>query len=294
MLLTTVVNRHHGVPYDVYIGRGSPWGNPFQVGVDGSRDDVVDKYRAWFRDRVKEPTFRAETIALRGKRICCSCSPARCHGDIIVEWLHHPASLLTLTQDSDDKYGSRTRKNARAADLTAAFAVNYKTRGEWLTQTVAGDRYVAVPLGTPVLDAAHALAAALYKHDAKILNVAGNGLHTLSRLNWGQRQVDQWVFDVIKTTLATDASIPLVAVRSGGQTGADLAGGIAALALGLPATLLFPKGFLQRDAAGRDATHSFAEIWKQIEEGLAALKPAGGTQPGSNSAAVQQQLLPIG
>jgi hypothetical protein len=28
-LKTTVVNKRHNVPYDVYIGRGSIWGNPF-------------------------------------------------------------------------------------------------------------------------------------------------------------------------------------------------------------------------------------------------------------------------
>jgi hypothetical protein len=33
-------------PYDVYIGRPSKWGNPFQIGRDGTRDEVIAKYRA--------------------------------------------------------------------------------------------------------------------------------------------------------------------------------------------------------------------------------------------------------
>ncbi len=29
--------------YDVYIGRGSKWGNPFHIGKDGNRKEVIDK-----------------------------------------------------------------------------------------------------------------------------------------------------------------------------------------------------------------------------------------------------------
>ena len=31
----------------LYIGRPSKWGNPFVIGRDGSRADVIAKYRAW-------------------------------------------------------------------------------------------------------------------------------------------------------------------------------------------------------------------------------------------------------
>ena len=42
--------------YDVYIGRAVPrsglkasvWGNPFVIGKDGTREEVMVKYRAWF------------------------------------------------------------------------------------------------------------------------------------------------------------------------------------------------------------------------------------------------------
>ena len=33
--------------YDVYIGRGSKWGNPFKIGVNGSRREVIELYRDW-------------------------------------------------------------------------------------------------------------------------------------------------------------------------------------------------------------------------------------------------------
>ena len=34
-------------PYDVYIGRPSKWGNPFVIGRDGTREDCLDKYKAY-------------------------------------------------------------------------------------------------------------------------------------------------------------------------------------------------------------------------------------------------------
>ena len=33
--------------YNVYIGRGSKWGNPFIIGRDGNRKEVIDKYREY-------------------------------------------------------------------------------------------------------------------------------------------------------------------------------------------------------------------------------------------------------
>jgi len=35
--------------YDVYVGRPSPWGNPFVIGRDGTREEVIAKYAAWVR-----------------------------------------------------------------------------------------------------------------------------------------------------------------------------------------------------------------------------------------------------
>ncbi len=32
--------------YDVYIGRPGKWGNPFEIGKDGNRAEVIEKYEA--------------------------------------------------------------------------------------------------------------------------------------------------------------------------------------------------------------------------------------------------------
>ena len=47
---TEVVNVRASA-YDVYCGRPSKWGNPFVIGRDGSRADVIAKYRRWIAHR---------------------------------------------------------------------------------------------------------------------------------------------------------------------------------------------------------------------------------------------------
>ena len=37
-------------PTDVYIGRGSIWGNPYKIGVHGDRDRVIRLYRNYLYD----------------------------------------------------------------------------------------------------------------------------------------------------------------------------------------------------------------------------------------------------
>lgn len=70
-------------PFDVYIGRPSKWGNPFVIGRDGSRDEVIARYREWLtRDR---PDLVKGLGELRGKVLGCFCAPRACHGDVLVE-----------------------------------------------------------------------------------------------------------------------------------------------------------------------------------------------------------------
>jgi len=71
--------------YDVYIGRPSKWGNPFVIGVDGDREDVIRKYREWI---VKQDHLLASLDELRGKTLGCWCAPEACHGDVLVEMLN--------------------------------------------------------------------------------------------------------------------------------------------------------------------------------------------------------------
>ena len=66
----------------VYVGRPSKWGNPFVIGRDGTRDQVIAKYRAWL---MSQPALLAELHELRGQNLVCWCAPQRCHGDVLAE-----------------------------------------------------------------------------------------------------------------------------------------------------------------------------------------------------------------
>lgn len=69
-------------PFDVYIGRPSKWGNPYQIGVHGTREEVIQKYREMILGNEK---LLAALPELRGKVLGCWCSPLACHGDVLVE-----------------------------------------------------------------------------------------------------------------------------------------------------------------------------------------------------------------
>jgi len=79
---TTVVNITKGMEYDVFIGRPSKWGNPFKIGGDGTREQVIEKYRKRIMAR---PALLKDLHELRGRRLGCFCFPKPCHGDILAK-----------------------------------------------------------------------------------------------------------------------------------------------------------------------------------------------------------------
>lgn len=81
---TLVVNRHKE-PYDIYIGRGTKWGNPFRSGIDGTRTEVIKLYEEYLLSKLNKGDIKLdELLELKGKRLGCSCKPKACHGDILV------------------------------------------------------------------------------------------------------------------------------------------------------------------------------------------------------------------
>ena len=93
-------------PDHVYIGRAnsrqglseSKWHNPFKVGDDGTREQVIRAYREWIKH---QPELLTSIEELRGKTLVCWCCPEACHGDVLLELLEgsselkiHPAAEL--------------------------------------------------------------------------------------------------------------------------------------------------------------------------------------------------------
>ena len=78
--------------YDVYIGRPSKWGNPFEIGKDGDRATVIRKYREWL---VTQPDLMAALPELKGKVLGCWCAPKACHGDVLHAMANSPETPHT-------------------------------------------------------------------------------------------------------------------------------------------------------------------------------------------------------
>lgn len=89
--ITTVCNQTKE-EFDISIGRGGPWGNPFKIshGPEGfSREEVIRKYKEYFEEEIlSDPEKHAALLSLRGYRLGCFCKPQACHGDIIAAYLN--------------------------------------------------------------------------------------------------------------------------------------------------------------------------------------------------------------
>lgn len=81
-------------PYDVMIDRTTKWGNPFTIGEDGTRKEVIEKYRKWLLNNKELLKCLPE---LRGKILGCWCKPNACHGDVLLELLEQ--------ENIDDLFG---------------------------------------------------------------------------------------------------------------------------------------------------------------------------------------------
>ena len=79
--------------FDVYIGRGSKFGNPYthiknkntkaDYIVD-SRVDSINMYEKWLDNQIENGQItKHDIIELDGKILGCYCKPKSCHGDIL-------------------------------------------------------------------------------------------------------------------------------------------------------------------------------------------------------------------
>jgi hypothetical protein len=81
--MTKVVNVNNDV-FDVFIGRPSIWGNPFEIGKDGTRKEVIQKYKVWLNNN---GPLKSRILELDGKILGCFCAPKACHGNVIIEMI---------------------------------------------------------------------------------------------------------------------------------------------------------------------------------------------------------------
>ena len=90
-------------PYDVRIDRQTVWGNPFAIGKDGTREQVIAKYREWIMEDLV--MLRRARKELRGKVLGCWCAPKACHGDVLAEIANSQSDAApTHTGDTGDEH----------------------------------------------------------------------------------------------------------------------------------------------------------------------------------------------
>ena len=168
---------------------------------------------------------------------------------------------INVLEHSSDKYPPRTYHNASNADLTIAFAIDFDTAGERLTERAAKGKYLRVIINQPDFDS---ITSYISNYQPKIINIAGN-----SEKRFTDKLIPlTYVRDVIKCVITYISSIcrPLI-ILSGGQTGADIIGASVAHELGIATEVMLPRGYVQRDKNGRDAQHSKDDIINQIRSG---------------------------
>lgn len=182
--------------------------------------------------------------------------------------------MLDIVAHAQRAYPPRTYENARAADLTIALALDYETAGERLTRKAAADRYLALPLTDDPLTSARRLWRTLTDLGAHpdthrpVLNIAGNGIYSLAKAGWTQSSLNAHLYAILSPV---HQHIGFSQIVSGGQTGIDIAGGIAAHALGIPVRMTLPAGFLQRSVDHRDVERTQGDIVAEVVAAAAVL-----------------------
>lgn len=168
-----------------------------------------------------------------------------------------------VSETTSSSYRPRTIQNARNADITAAFALNFSSGGEILTASAAGGKLAPYSMLIDPLEAGDRLAERLRSASARSLNVAGNSLHTLSKRGMSQSEADLWIFRCLSRALEAH---PVELILSGGQTGSDHAGAAVSMALGIPSRITYPSRFLRRGADGFDFASDPIDVLLSIRE----------------------------
>jgi len=86
-------------PNNIYIGRkgivfidgkrypkeDSIWCNPYKIDENNDRNTVINEYKQYIKNKIKNDNLFNELKKLKGKTLGCWCKPEKCHGDILIE-----------------------------------------------------------------------------------------------------------------------------------------------------------------------------------------------------------------
>jgi hypothetical protein len=94
--------------YDIDITRSGKWGNPFVIGVNGSRSECIEQFRNWL---IFNGTLVRDIAELTGKRLGCVCAPKSCHGEVLAQMANNPFTLKAYADKRVVITGSRHWRN---------------------------------------------------------------------------------------------------------------------------------------------------------------------------------------
>lgn len=230
----------------------------------------------------EEPEETLEELMKRYEKACDSYSKG-CRKMIeaarpYTKWRWINETKPRIMEDSARNYGHRTWANAAWSDITLALATDFSSPGEITTRRAAGDKYARyqltrnlnklVTFGQDGEREATKIARMLrnhtcYKEDGIRLNIAGNGLVTLLKSGVDTMTVASFLSMVYAA--CEEEGVKILEVRSGGQSGVDEAGIIAAQRRKLKCSILAPKGFRWRDKKGneKEGKTSFVNRFKE-------------------------------
>jgi hypothetical protein len=196
---------------------------------------------------------------------------------------------IDFQEEPTTGYKNRTVKNA-SADATIALAYDFNSTGERLTKSsVLGQNKKYIPLTIPkktetsdiskadIRTQVDIIVNALNSVNAKTLNIAGNGIYTMKDAGWSQEEVDLMTYRILQGVLESpDLKNKIVSIRSGGQTGFDEAGAKAGIMLGIPTSILAPKGWKFRNESGTDISNE-----QQFKDRFITTQPSTSVKPKS-------------
>ena len=92
---------------DIRVDRKTKWGNPFRIGNDGDREEVIKKHRRWLLERCAEGFFSRKEMAqfVSAGALWCWCAPQDCHAINLLE-VGYAAAVF----DSEEKFISWCRE----------------------------------------------------------------------------------------------------------------------------------------------------------------------------------------
>lgn len=173
-----------------------------------------------------------------------------------------------IISNPNEDYRSRTIYNATNAEVTLAFGYDFSTPGERLTKGHS-NRYASFNFNESFDVLSDKIQMVVIGGMYSNLNIAGNGSYTLIKYGMDQLSCNLMIYRLLKSCNDIYA---INHIRSGGQTGADIAGIVAAIVLGVPYEVYFPKNYLTRTVEGYDEESTLEEINDWINNMVIELK----------------------